>query len=130
MNYKHSIILSLSFIFILSGCGHKTKSGSEKITGEKSSVQQEAKKVVPIDTLAYQKKLKALANGDTTGLWPNHLRSYPLDGAILPFKRIVAYYGNLYSKRMGILGEYPPKELWRRLNVEVKAWEKADSTTP
>ena len=130
MNYKHSIILSLSFIFILSGCGHKTKSGSEKITGEKSSVQQEAKKVVPIDTLAYQKKLKALANGDTTGLWPNHLRSYPLDGAILPFKRIVAYYGNLYSKRMGVLGEYPPKELWRRLNIEVKAWEKADSTTP
>ncbi|MEI6053426.1 MAG: hypothetical protein WCQ44_12040, partial [Opitutaceae bacterium] len=56
-------------------------------------------------------------------------RIYPLGGAILPFKRIVAYYGNLYSKKMGVLGEYPPKELWRRLNIEVKAWEKADSTT-
>ena len=90
----------------------------------------EEEKIVPIDTLAYQKKLKALANGDTTGVWPHQLRSYPLDGAILPFKRIVAYYGNLYSKRMGVLGEYPPKEVWKRLNAEVKAWEKADSTTP
>ena len=93
-------------------------------------VQEQEQKIVPIDTLAYQKKLKALANGDTTGVWPHQLRSYPLDGAILPFKRIVAYYGNLYSKRMGILGEYPPKEVWKRLNAEVKAWEKADSTTP
>jgi hypothetical protein len=31
---------------------------------------------------------------------------------------------------MGVLGEYPPKELWERLNVEVKAWEKADPSTP
>lgn len=130
MNYKHFILLYLAFIFILSGCGPKTESGSEKVPGEKLSTSKLEKAIAPIDTLAYQKKLKALANGDTTGLWPNHLRSYPLDGAILPFKRIVAYYGNLYSKRMGILGEYPPKELWKRLNVEVNAWEKADPSTP
>ncbi|MBP6634884.1 MAG: hypothetical protein KA177_03485, partial [Paludibacter sp.] len=41
----------------------------------------------------------------------------------------VAYYGNLYSSKMGILGEYPPIELWKRLNAEVKAWERADSLT-
>jgi len=29
-----------------------------------------------------------------------------------------------------VLGEYPPKELWRKLNAEVKAWEKADPSTP
>jgi hypothetical protein len=129
MNYKHFIPLALTFIFILSGCNQKTGTKPEKKSEEKPSVQKQEQKVVPIDTLAYQKKLHALANGDTTGLWPNHLRSYPLDGAILPFKRIVAYYGNLYSKKMGVLGEYPPKELWRKLNLEVKAWEKADSTT-
>ena len=71
-----------------------------------------------------------MANGDTTGHWPIKQHAYPMDGAILPFKRIVAYYGNLYSSRMGILGEYPPKELWKRLNVEVAAWNKADSATP
>jgi len=121
-------ILALSILLLFSGCGPKSESGKTKKATEKSIVEEE--KIVPIDTLAYQKKLKALANGDTTGVWPHQLRSYPLDGAILPFKRIVAYYGNLYSKRMGILGEYPPKEVWKRLNAEVKAWEKADSTTP
>ena len=31
---------------------------------------------------------------------------------------------------MGALGEYPPIEMWERLNMEVAAWEKADSLTP
>jgi hypothetical protein len=48
-----------------------------------------------------------LANGDSSHRWP--VRSaYPNPGAILPFNRIVAYYGNLYSRNMGVLGEYPP----------------------
>jgi len=129
-HYRLSILL-LTILFIFSSCGPKTGSGKEKKSGSDSTVvQEQEQKIVPIDTLAYQKKLKALANGDTTGVWPHQLRSYPLDGAILPFKRIVAYYGNLYSKRMGILGEYPPKEVWKRLNAEVKAWEMADSATP
>jgi len=129
MNYKYHIVLSIVFVLALSGCDSKKTPGAKNSTKERISGQAEKKERTPIDTLAYQHKLKALANGDTTGLWPNHLRSYPLDGAILPFKRIVAFYGNLYSKRMGILGELPPKELWKKLNTEVKAWEKADSTT-
>ncbi len=124
MNFKHYIALAL--IFILSGCNLK----SEKKSGEESSTQTNEKATAKVDTLAYRKKLLALANGDTTGLWPIKSRIYPLRGAILPSKRIVAYYGNLYSKRMGILGEYPPKELWKRLNVEVNAWKKVDPTTP
>jgi hypothetical protein len=54
----------------------------------------------------------------------------PLPGSILPHKRIVAYYGNPLSKRMGILGELPPDEMLKRLDREVKAWARADSTTP
>src|SRR6185503_9270448 len=54
----------------------------------------------------------------------------PLPGSILPHKRIVAYYGNPLSKRMGILGEVPPDEMLKRLDREVRAWERADSTTP
>lgn len=54
----------------------------------------------------------------------------PLPGSILPAKRIVAYYGNPLSKRMGILGELPPDEMLKRLDREVRAWERADSTTP
>ena len=128
MNFKQIIPLALAFTLTLSGCNQKD--GKKTLTKSSSEQTVEQKEIVPIDTLAYQNKLKALANGDTTGLWPNHLRSYPLDGAILPFKRIVAYYGNLYSKKMGVLGEYPPKEVWRKLNIELKAWQKADPTTP
>ncbi len=84
----------------------------------------------PVDTALYNKKIKALANGDTTGRWPVKNQPYPLAGAILPFKRIVVYYGNLHSKKMGALGEYPPKEMWSRLNAEIKKWEKVDPSTP
>lgn len=83
-----------------------------------------------IDTALYNKKLIELANGDTTGKWPVKNQPYPLPGAILPFKRVVTYYGNLYSKKMGALGEYAPKEMLRMLNVEVSKWEKIDPSTP
>jgi hypothetical protein len=126
MDYKHFIPFILTFILILSGCNQK----SGKKSGKESSAPKHEKATAKIDTLAYRKKLIALANGDTTGLWPIKSRIYPLQGAILPFKRIVAFYGNLYSKKMGILGEYPPKEVWKRLNVEVNAWKKADPATP
>ncbi len=51
----------------------------------------------------------------------------PRPGAILPYNRIVAYYGNPLSKRMGILGEVPRDEMLRRLRKEVKAWSRADT---
>ena len=65
----------------------------------------------------------------TRSLWPVKTVR-PLAGAILPFKRIVAYYGNLYSKRMGVLGQYPANEMIRRLQADVKKWEAADPKTP
>jgi hypothetical protein len=54
----------------------------------------------------------------------------PLPGSILPARRIVAYYGNPLSKRMGILGELPPDQMLARLDKEVAAWNKADPTHP
>lgn len=53
----------------------------------------------------------------------------PLPGSILPKRRIVAYYGNPLSKRMGILGEIAPDSMLARLDREVAAWNAADSTT-
>ncbi|HET7099816.1 MAG TPA: hypothetical protein VFJ52_01595 [Terriglobia bacterium] len=49
---------------------------------------------------------------------------------MLPFKRIVAYYGNFYSKQMGILGEYPPDKVLRMLASAADAWAAADPLTP
>lgn len=55
---------------------------------------------------------------------------YPNGGAILPFKRILAYYGNFYSRHMGILGEFEPDEVLRRLHETKILWEQADPNTP
>jgi len=83
----------------------------------------------PIDTAAYDRINMELANGDSSGKWPVK-GPYPSPGAILPFYRIVAYYGNLFSTRMGALGEYPKPEMFRRLRGEVKNWQDADSSLP
>jgi hypothetical protein len=54
----------------------------------------------------------------------------PLPGAILPGRRIVAFYGNPLSKKMGVLGEYPVDEMLAKLDQEVQKWRDADPSTP
>lgn len=54
----------------------------------------------------------------------------PLPGAILPENRILCYYGNPNSTRMGILGEFPKDEMLRRLREEVDNWNRADPEHP
>lgn len=112
--------------------------------GEQITKSLKIKKVIlpPLDTVAYDKKLSQIANNpvpkvdpsvSTTppsqSLWPVKT-VYPNAGALLPFNRIVAYYGNLYSTKMGVLGEYPEAEMLQRLDAEVKKWEVADPSTP
>ncbi len=99
-----------------------------------------------LDTAAYDERMLALAqykSSSTTKLkyssttnvriegkaWPTKA-VYPHGGAILPFKRILAFYGNLYSTRMGILGELPPDQVLAKLEATKKIWETADPTTP
>ncbi|MHC1697308.1 MAG: hypothetical protein AB9919_04405 [Geobacteraceae bacterium] len=53
-----------------------------------------------------------------------------LPGSILPRKRILTYYGNPLSKRMGALGEYETKDMLRRLKAEAKRWSDADPSLP
>lgn len=65
----------------------------------------------------------------TPSLWPVST-VYPNARAILPFKRVVAYYGNFYSKGMGVLGEYPTDQMLAMLASTTEMWTKADPTTP
>lgn len=62
-------------------------------------------------------------------LWPAKA-PYPEYGALLPFHRIVAYYGNFYSTQMGVLGEYPHDQVLAKLKGEVASWNAADPATP
>jgi len=82
--------------------------------------------VTPPSPLVYSSTSNVSVKGK---YWPK-AQVYPHGDAILPFKRIVAYYGNFYSRQMGILGEYEPDEVLRRLASTTAKWEAADPTTP
>jgi hypothetical protein len=95
----------------------------------------------PLDKALYDLKMEALANYPVTAgtstasstpivrLWPVKA-PYPKDGALLPFNRIIAYYGNFYSTKMGALGEYEPDTMLAMLQAEADKWEAADPSTP
>ena len=61
--------------------------------------------------------------------WPVKMPE-PLPGAIFPKNRVVAYYGNPLSKKMGVLGEYQKDTMLRMLDREVIRWAKADPSHP
>ena len=109
--------------------------------------------VPQLDTVAYDAKLLQIANLTTI----THIRTirgtsttptstiittstipfgwpvktvYPNAGALLPFNRIVAYYGNLSSPEMGILGKYPQAQVLAMLASTTAEWQAADTSTP
>jgi len=120
------VVLCLSLV----KCGNNNAnplSGMEGDTSNGYAKDTAGSNMLPLDTALYNQKLKRLTNGDTSGKWPVKT-VYPAPGAIFPFKRIIAFYGNLYSKQMGILGELPRHQVLQKLQGEVKKWEAADST--
>ena len=117
-------------LYCASSCNNGKAQESIIDNGNKETIQPipaQEKEVPIIDTVDYNKRMLALSNYDTTGRWPVKT-PYPLPGAILPYNRIIAYYGNLYSKRMGILGELPKDEMLKKLQAEVANWQAADTT--
>ncbi len=121
---------SLSFLSFTS-CNSETKSNPSStdstVKEEKATTTEPAQQ--KLDTARYNQLMAAMSNNDTTGKWPVK-GPYPLAGAILPFNRVIAFYGNLYSTRMGILGELPKNEMLKKLQGEVAKWQAADSTIP
>ncbi|MDQ6845274.1 MAG: hypothetical protein M3Z92_13140 [Bacteroidota bacterium] len=131
--HRSAILLSSFLFFVCFSC-NTAHSGDENNSldsiGKNETLKEgplNQKKV--IDTVEYDKILRALSNNDTTGLWPAKA-PYPLPGAILPYHRVVAFYGNLYSKKMGILGELPKDSMLNKLKSEVAYWQAADSSLP
>jgi hypothetical protein len=50
-----------------------------------------------------------------------------MPGALFPANRVVAFYGNPRSTRMGILGELPPEQMLAKLDGIAKEWARADT---
>lgn len=112
---------------------------SMHLTGMVEGIETHIKEPPKLDTALYDKKMRALAHvpeasstATTTEvrLWPVTGAPYPKPGALLPFNRIVAYYGNFYSTKMGVLGEYDRATVLQKLKQEKAAWEAADPETP
>lgn len=80
----------------------------------------------PESDLVYASSTNVTVQG---AAWPPS-NPLPHGGAILPFERIVAYYGNFYSTRMGILGEYNRDVVLQKLASTSEAYEAADPDTP
>lgn len=122
--------LMLPLLFYVSSC-NRSKAADTVNGKEKTKIVQSdsvsKKKVLTIDTADYNKRMRALSNNDASGKWPVKT-PYPLPGALLPYNRIIAFYGNLYSTRMGILGEIPKNQMLKKLKGEVAKWQTVDSS--
>jgi hypothetical protein len=115
------------FSILIFSCNNDAQNSDPKDSTAKKTVKEDKDNTgAVLDTAKYDQLMKYLANGDTSGKWPVK-GPYPLPGAILPFNRVVAYYGNLYSNKMGALGKWPKKEMIPKLLDEVKKWSDADS---
>ncbi len=122
------LMTGLTGSFLITGCSQSGSAESAPAGADSSSAVRDGKQTATVlDTADYDKRMLALSNNDTTGKWPAK-SAYPLPGALLPYHRIIAYYGNLYSKRMGILGEIPKDSMFKGLLAEVARWQAADST--
>jgi hypothetical protein len=121
--------LSLLAVSQLSGCTSQSKPENSKLTADSSAkpsseaATTDSSKTPSANPVASN---RSVSTGDST----LDSLTYAPTGAILPSKRIFAYYGNPHSKKMGILGKYPKEEMLQRLDEEIKNWQKADPATP
>lgn len=130
---RFRLFSSFCFLFISFLCawGCSNAQSDPVVISTSTSTKSEKPKdvIAAVDSIAYKKRMVKMANGDSSGKWKFN-NEYPRGGAILPFNRVIAYYGNLYSTRMGILGELPKPQMFAKLKKEVAAWQKADPATP
>ncbi len=152
-SYLLIIVLVLALSVVVSGVFVIEKIGLFRATYDSNSANVEEgfldsligskKEISELDKEDYDRRMLLLANNPTQTLatsststppvkhlWPADGVVYPNTGAILPFNRIIAYYGNFYSKKMGVLGEYPEDEMLAKLKAEQDKWELADPNTP
>lgn len=120
-------------LLVFSSCSNAQSDEGKLVTANVNPGGKKDKKesvvVTVLDSLQYRKRMISMSNGDSTEKW-SFKGQYPLSGAILPFYRVIAYYGNLYSTRMGILGELPKPQMFAKLKGELDTWRKADPSTP
>ena len=129
------LLIAVFFVFFGNAISIKLDAAGQIIKKipklDKSEYDRRTYMLAGYSTTSYAALLAATTTSTSTkpSLWPVKT-VYPLAGAILPFNRIVAYYGNLLSTSMGALGQYPEDEMLTKLQAEVDKWTAADPETP
>ena len=112
---------------ILTGCNRSEQGEKGAGAGATDPTAEAANKPAPVDTV----KLKALAmRRDSLRADSIARKTGQLPGALLPGHRIVAFYGNIRSKGMGILGREPKDQMLRKFDKVVAEWQVADPSLP
>jgi hypothetical protein len=155
---KHSLLLIAASAAALAGCGSKPSAkaatpDSSKTANSANGDVAAGEHAAPSDSSAHSRMFAGGTDSSKNDLIPGRkktdLSSYlsairagrkamdkwptgpaAMSGAILPASRIVAYYGNPHSKKMGVLGEYPEQQMLSMLDKSVAEWRKADPSTP
>ncbi len=127
---RTGILYFIPLFFFLAACNSGSAKKKQQTVAKEDTVIKAPEPPKPVlDTNLYKAAVMHLVHDSASAKWPVK-SAYPLPGALLPFNRIVAYYGNFYSTHMGILGELPPDEMLKKLMGEVARWKAADSLTP
>ncbi|HEY4304152.1 MAG TPA: hypothetical protein VGM82_06785 [Gemmatimonadaceae bacterium] len=119
--------LSLALVAIGAALSIATGAVAQTASPKQEGTPLSAKKT---DAKSSKNSSSAKATPAVQPEWPVANAPTPLEGSILPAKRIVAFYGNPLSKRMGILGELDSTKMLAKLDSEVIAWNKADPDHP
>ncbi|WP_396201121.1 hypothetical protein [Gemmatimonas sp.] len=109
----------------------KSATGKRTSTGQSKATDTTKKKLQ--GALGPQSGDRHLAfkgtGSDLDTLWPVKTAA-PLPGSIFPAKRVLAYYGNPLSKRMGILGEFETSDMLAKLERDAAEWTRLDPAHP
>ncbi len=107
-----------------------TSSSTASSTPKPKAKAQPAKAEGALGPQSGDRHLAFRGNGsDLDSLWPVKTAA-PLPGSIFPAKRVLAYYGNPLSKRMGILGEFETNEMLAKLVADAAEWTRLDPAHP
>jgi hypothetical protein len=123
----------LVFSALCLGQGCQSKAGKDNTTTATDStaaaavVSDSTDSATPTSTAASASTDSSSAGKELSPIDSLAMIGPKITGPILPAKRILAFYGNPHSKKMGILGEYPKEEMLRKLDQQAIPWVEADS---
>ncbi|MFI5242520.1 MAG: hypothetical protein ACHQRL_05890 [Gemmatimonadales bacterium] len=103
---------------------------SMHMVGARADTAPKSPKAMRADSIA---RARARVHADSLALialQTDSAATHRLPGSLFPGCRVVAYYGNPMSKRMGILGELKPDSMLARLAKQAAEYAAVDSTRP